>query len=294
MAASATGLSSSAWPIAMPRAVISLRDKRRSILLSVLTLRTPLAGYSATTCNRAACSKIVCSMPTVRPATPAPPVVRPPRPDRGLAVLPATTSAWKRSMSRRSDCGPCDHPLADGHACRSGCGIDAKVFVAIGRRRQPRSSPLSAFSRYQSQTSATVRAVRVVRFSSTGSAPWATPLSFVLTRLRASSGVNSATEPSVRRFAPPFRVPVLNDERAGAARLEPNPKASQLVVPGHDILFRIRLPSLRGGVWLRKFNVICQSTLLGAQASTSGLVILAIACPLCLPESHYSTWVSAG
>ena len=48
-----------------------------------------------------------------------------------------------------------------------------------------------------------VGAVRVVRFSATGSPPWATLLSLLRATLRASSAVNSATDPSVSRLLLP-------------------------------------------------------------------------------------------
>ena len=75
----------------------------------------------------------------------------------------------------------------------------ATVVVAIGRRRRPSKAPLSACSKYQSQSCAIVIAVRSLWRCSTGSPPLSAAIRASRAKSRASAGVNTPIAPSLRR-----------------------------------------------------------------------------------------------
>jgi hypothetical protein len=111
--------------IASPSFLISATLRRRSFFFPA-SLRTSSAGLEAMTSNRVACARRLCSVDTVRAATPRPP-------PRGFAVFPAAMSDCIASMSASLSARTCRRP-SSGLMCasiqyRSMASVDSRMVV---------------------------------------------------------------------------------------------------------------------------------------------------------------------
>ena len=181
-----------------------------------------------------ACARRLCSVETVRaatPAPPAPPVATPPRPAaRGLAVFPPAISACMPAMSASLNARTCRRPISGSTCVSILLRSMAKVDGLIGRLRRPRMRPASASARYQSQTSATVIISRRPA-SSAGSSPSAMTPSLIFALSRACSTVRNPEPTEDYAAAAIFGISILKNEHLQARRDRADAEASQLAIP---------------------------------------------------------------